>query len=136
MMLFSKTIATLSIFLTLALGILPARSQSVNSCLAQARTAPEANKKITALIRAKNLARQAAEAINGGLGKYRAENLMHGSIEQVPCTDNGNGTWTFTFKGTAPGDTTPIVESAVTVDSQTFQVTVERNTPLSTLPAQ
>ncbi|MEC4814325.1 MAG: hypothetical protein SAK29_13770 [Scytonema sp. PMC 1069.18] len=126
----SQLFATSIVFLISTFISLPARSQSVNSCLEQAKTQPDAANKIVALSRAKNLARQAAEAANGGLNKYRAENSMHGSISQVPCTDNGDGTWTFNFKGTTPGDTIPIVESAVTVNSQTFEVRVDRNTAL------
>lgn len=125
-----SAISAIIVFLTLTFSVLPTRSQSTNSCAAQARIGPDATNKIFALGRAKNVARQAAEAANGGLNNYRAENSMHGPIEQVPCVDNGDGTWTFTFKGTVPGDTTPIVESVVTVNSQTFKVTVERNTPL------
>lgn len=127
---YSRILTTSVIFFTLTFSALPSRSESVNSCFERARTEPDAGQKLIALSRAKNLARQAAEAANGGLNNYRAENSMHGSVNQIPCTDNGNGSWTFTFKGTAPGNNTPIVESVVTVDSQTFKVTVERNTPL------
>jgi hypothetical protein len=126
----SKFLTTSVIFFTLTFSASPSRSQSVNSCLELARTDRDAASKIIGLGRAKNLARQAAEAVNGGLNNYRAENSMHASVNEIPCTDNGNGGWTFTFKGTAPGNTTPIVESVVTVDSQTFKVTVDRNTPL------
>ncbi|KAF3890669.1 MULTISPECIES: hypothetical protein [Nostocales] len=129
---FSAISATF-VFLTLAFNVLPTHAQSNSSCTAQARIGPDATNKILALGRAKNVARQAAEAANGGIENYRAENSMHGPIEQVPCVDNGDGTWTFTFKGTAPGGTTPIVESVVTVNSQTFEVKVDRNTPLSSV---
>ncbi|MGL5063730.1 MAG: hypothetical protein ACRC62_27405 [Microcoleus sp.] len=67
------------------------------------------------LNRAKNLARQAAENINGGLGKYRAEASMHGTSEESPFVDNGNGSWTFTFKGYRPGSSVYSVETVVTV---------------------
>jgi hypothetical protein len=126
---FSKIFVTF-VFLTLTFSAFPARSQSINNCTASAKIGPSAADKILALGRAKNVARQAAEAANGGLNNYRAENSMHGPVEQVPCKDNGDGTWTFTFQGTAPGETTPIVETVVTVNSQTFKVTVDRNTRL------
>jgi len=117
-------------FLTLTFNVLPGRSQTVNSCIDGARQASEPMNKLMALGRAKNVARQAAEAANGGIGKYRADNAMHGPIEQAPCTDNGDGTWTFTFMGTVPGGETPAFETAVTINSDTFEVTVDRNTDL------
>ncbi|MCU0541948.1 MAG: hypothetical protein MUE44_07110 [Oscillatoriaceae cyanobacterium Prado104] len=67
------------------------------------------------LNRAKNLARQAAEKINGGLGNYRAEASMHGTSAESPFVDNGNGSWTFTFKGYRPGSSVYFVETVVTV---------------------
>ena len=84
----------------------------------------------TVLNRAKNLARQAAEMANGGLNEYRAEDSMHGPSIESPFVDNGDGTWTFTFKGGSPGSMTPTVESIVTVDQNTFQVTVDYNGPI------
>ena len=79
--------------------------------------------------RAKNLARQAAEKANGGLGNYRAELSMHGPGSLSPYVDNGNGSWTFTFKGTRPGEATPSYESAVTVSTD-GKVTVDYNGPV------
>ena len=84
----------------------------------------------TELNRAKNLARQAAEMANGGLNEYRAENSMHGPSIESPFVDNGDGTWTFTFQGGSPGSMTPTVESVVTVDQNTLQVTVDYNGPI------
>lgn len=78
------------------------------------------------LFRGQNLARQAAEKANGGLGNYRAESSMYGLATQAPYVDNGNGTWTFTFKGTRPGETSPSYESAVTV-SREGNVTIDYN---------
>ena len=79
------------------------------------------------LYRAQNLARQAAEKANGGLGKYRAERSMYGPATQSPYVENQNGTWTFTFKGHPPYSTTPTVESVVTVDRNAWRVTVDYN---------
>ena len=84
----------------------------------------------TQLNRAKNIARQAAEMANGGLNEYRAESSMHGPSIESPFVDNGDGTWTFTFKGGTPGSMTPTVESVVTVDQNTFQATVDYNGPI------
>jgi hypothetical protein len=81
------------------------------------------------LERAKNLARQAAETTNGGLGEYRAESSMHGPASESPHVDNSNGSWTFTFKGHKPDSTTPTVESVVTV-SKDGNVTVDYNGPI------
>ncbi|NJK75305.1 MAG: hypothetical protein HC942_16245 [Microcoleus sp. SU_5_6] len=78
------------------------------------------------LNRAKNLARQAAEKINGGLGKYRAEASMHGTSAESPFVDNGNGSWTFTFQGYRPGSSIYSVETVVTV-SQDGGVRVDYN---------
>ncbi|NQE32866.1 hypothetical protein [Microcoleus asticus] len=78
------------------------------------------------LNRAKNLARQAAEIANGGLGNYRAEASMHGTSEESPFVDNGDGSWTFTFQGYKPGTSVYTVETVVTV-SQDGKVRVDYN---------
>ncbi|NJP09930.1 MAG: hypothetical protein HC866_10965 [Leptolyngbyaceae cyanobacterium RU_5_1] len=114
----------------LAFGTLPAHAQTTpqaSACATQAIASDNAVEKINALGRAKNLARQAAEATNGGLGKYRADVSMHGAVSDAPCVDNGNGTWTFTVKGGKPGFTTPTQETVVTVDGSSWQVTVDYN---------
>ncbi|XZN90731.1 MAG: hypothetical protein ACM65M_24430 [Microcoleus sp.] len=78
------------------------------------------------LNRAKNLARQAAEVANGGLGEYRAEPSMHGVSSEAPFVDNGDGTWTFSFKGSRPGSSVYRIESVVTV-SRNGQVRIDYN---------
>ncbi len=113
-------IASLTALTALTISSLQAPAQTNST-----QTTPNA----TALLdlnRAKNLARQAAESANGGLGVYRAESSMHGPARESPYVDNGNGTWTFTFKGSQPGSTTPTIESVVTV-SQDGRVIVDYN---------
>jgi len=84
---------------------------------------------LNTLGRAENLARQAAEKANGGLQHYRAENSMYGPVERSLYTYDGNGSWTFTFRGHSPGNDTPTVESVVTV-SRTSIVNVDYNGPI------
>ncbi|MFP4099106.1 hypothetical protein [Coleofasciculus sp.] len=83
------------------------------------------------LNRAKNLARQAAEQINGGLRQYRAEAAMHGPVQDAPYTENEDGSVTFTFKGRPPGATRYTVETSVTVNQTNGRVTVNYNRPIS-----
>jgi hypothetical protein len=87
------------------------------------------------LTRARNLARQAVERANGGLGQYRAERSMHGFSADTPHTINPDGGWTFVFRGFDPRSLvdgqaiTYTMESQVTV-SPTGQVTIDYNGPL------
>lgn len=76
--------------------------------------------------RAKNLARQTAEKINGGLNNYRAESSMYGPAWETPHKDNNDGTWTFSFTGHKPGSTISSTKSIITV-SQNGQITVDYN---------
>lgn len=85
---------------------------------------------LTALNRAKNLARMAAERANGYVNNYRAEPSMHGAAEDSPFVDNGNGTWTFTFTGTRPGSDIPAYRTVVTVSKDGQTVTVNENSLL------
>jgi hypothetical protein len=102
-----------------------------NSCIPKQMSISELATQMNALTRAKNLARQAAEEANGGLGEYRAADSMHGPTGQAPCVDYGDGNWTFTFEGYKPGDmTTPIVKTVVKVNKETSETTVVSNTPL------
>jgi hypothetical protein len=85
---------------------------------------------ITDLSRAKNLARQAAERVNGGLNEYWAEPSMHGPAAESPHVNNGDGTWTFTFRGGTPGTNVWDVESEVVVNRTTWEVAVVYNGPV------
>lgn len=76
------------------------------------------------LLRARNLARQAAEQANGGLSRYRAEAAMHG-MGTLPVTDQGDR-WVFRFVGGAPA-AVPTIETVVTVMKSDFAVRVDYN---------
>ncbi|MEG4086627.1 hypothetical protein [Microcoleus sp. POL10_C6] len=121
----SIRLACLVALSTLAVGVSPT--------LSNANPAPESETDGVRVInnnielnRAKNLARQAAERANGGLGNYRAEASMHGISRESPFVDNGDGTWTFTFKGNKPGSSVFTVETVVTV-SQDGRIRVDYN---------
>lgn len=77
--------------------------------------------------RAKNLARQAAEKANGGLGNYRAEDAMHGPAAEAPFVDNGDGTVTFDFVGSRPGTNIPAFQTIATVNLETGEVRLDYN---------
>ena len=79
------------------------------------------------LNRAKNLARQVAEKANGGLSRYQADRLMHGFAAEAPFTDNGNGTYTFTFLGGKPGYKTATVQSVVTINTTDWTTHLDYN---------
>ncbi|MEB3225567.1 MAG: hypothetical protein VKJ86_07150 [Synechococcus sp.] len=78
------------------------------------------------LNQAKNLARQAAEDANGGLGQYRAEPSMHGDPLASPYVDNGDGSYTFTFRGRRPESMDYTYETVVTVSAEGI-ATIEYN---------
>ena len=118
-------LASLVALSTLAVGVSPAFSNPIRSSQNQLNENTVISNNIE-LNRAKNLARQAAENANGGLGEYRAEAAMHGASAQSPFVENGNGTWTFTFQGHKPGASVYTVETVVTV-SQNGRITVDYN---------
>lgn len=126
-----RTSTCLSVVMfAIVLACLPTSAQvstEMSDCVTEALASGDRVAQINALGRAKNLARQAAEAANGGLGVYRAEAAFHGRVSDAPCVDNGNNTWTFTVKGGAPGFTTPTQETVVTVDGNTWTVKVDYN---------
>lgn len=83
----------------------------------------------TFLIRAQNLARQAAIEANDGLDDYRPEPAMFGRVENAPYVKNADGSVTFTFTGSPPNASTPAIKSVVTV-TQNDIVTVNYNGPI------
>ena len=124
-------LASLVALSTLAVGVSPALSNPIYYPEYESDGIIVISNDI-ALNRAKNLARQAAEAANGGLGKYRAEASMHGASKESPFVDNGDGTWTFTFQGYRPGSSVYTVETVVTV-SQDGRIRVDYNGPIRQL---
>jgi len=118
-------LACLIAFSTLAVGVSPAFSNPIRSSQSEFTDITVISNNIE-LNRAKNLARQAAENANGGLGQYRAEASMHGASAESPFVDNGDDTWTFTFQGHKPGASVYTVETVVTV-SQDGSITVNYN---------
>lgn len=132
-----KRISIISVATLITLAISPVAAQAqpngfasdgkTNPCVAKARASENPTVNILAVGRAKNLARQAAESANGGLGNYHAETAMHGPIGGTNCVANDNGTMTFTFQGGKPGFTTPTVQTTVTVDPSNWNVTVDSN---------
>jgi hypothetical protein len=109
---------------------MPVNAQSMNDCTLEARVGTNSLAQLTELGRALNLARQTGEATNGGLRNYRAEPSMFGPVSETDCIVSGDDLWTFTFKGTEPGSSIPMVETAVTINHQTWEITVDRNTRL------
>jgi hypothetical protein len=124
-----KLTQTVFVLTSILLGsqAMPINAQSVNECNSQVRLNNAPLTQLTALGRAQNLARQAGEVSNGGLGKYRPEASMYGSLNEINCMVSGDDLWTFTFKGSTPDSTVPSVETAVTVNHKTWEITVDRN---------
>ena len=128
-----STISSAIAVVSLTFGSLAGHAQTPpqpKACIAQATLNGSSVTVVPDLGRAKNLARWVAEQANGGLGQYRAEAAMHGPASEAPCVDNGDDTVTFTFKGGVPGAIDPSIESAVTVNRQTWQTTLDYNGPI------
>jgi hypothetical protein len=77
--------------------------------------APNPTTDVYFINRAKNLARQAAITANGGLERYRPDPAMFGPAVQTQYVRNADGSITFSFKGGAPGFSTPSMETVATV---------------------
>lgn len=115
---------TLTTLAALTVGSLPIQAQTPSNN-DQTVTDPTASAE---LARAANLARQAAEKANGGLGNYRAESSMFGPPSKTPYTRTGNG-WTFDIKGRRPDSSDYTIETVVSVSSG-GNVAVDYNGPI------
>lgn len=120
--------ATLATLTALTFGSLPIHAQTDTTTERTTTTETQVDPAVLAeLGRAANLARQAAEKANGGLGNYRAESAMFGPPSQTPYVSNGNG-WTFNIKGRRPDSSEYTLETLVNV-SRNGNVNVEYNGP-------
>ncbi|MGF1525150.1 MAG: hypothetical protein ACFBSF_22725 [Leptolyngbyaceae cyanobacterium] len=99
------------------------------STLGKDTTVTEACLDRITLIGAKNLARQTAEAENGGLSQYRAELAMHGPAADAPFVENEDGSLTFTFQGRRPESLEYSIESVITI-TPSGEVIIEYNGPV------
>ncbi len=120
--------ATLTTLTALTVSSLPIYAQT-DSTIDRTTTETQVDRAALAeLGRAANLARQAAEKANGGLGNYRAESAMFGPPTQTPHVESGNG-WTFNIKGRRPDSSEYTIETVVNVSRDGNNVNVEYNGP-------
>jgi hypothetical protein len=122
---FTMRYLTLLTLLGLPFFVSSIATAQTNNSLTNNPTLDAKFREIEGLSRAKNLARQAAEAANGGLESYRSDYSMHGAAARSPYREQGDA-WVFTFKGGAPGET-PTIESEVQVNKADFTTTLVYN---------
>lgn len=131
----SLTLGSLASAGNLSLAIQPVQAQLI---VTPRTTLPlsitESADRAGQLNRAKNLARQAAEKANGGLGNYRAEDAMHGPAAEAPFVENDDGTVTFDFVGSRPGTNTPFVRTIATVNLASGEVRLDYNGSITEQP--
>ncbi len=101
--------------------------------IAQVPSSQPTTLNIAELVRARNYARQAAERVNGGLTRYRADQSMHGPVRQAPYIRNPDGSYTFRVLGypviNGIAATMPSIETIVTV-APDGRTTVDYNGPI------
>lgn len=119
-------VAAITMSTALVVGILPISAQP------NPTPTPSDPTIILSLNRAQNLARQAAESANGGLGNYRAEASMYGPASLSPYVLNSDGSITFNIKGRRPDSSEFTVETVVTVSQDASKITVNYNGPTRT----
>lgn len=137
-----RPILALPAALTLALGMAPALAQLPEAAENGAEAFPAACEPDPArfgrqldLIRLRNLARQTAQTENGGLGLYRAESAMHGSVLEMPCVELEPNLWQLAFRG---GDAVGVsqgnysIATLITVDGRQrpWNITIDYNGPI------
>ncbi|URR34824.1 hypothetical protein NBE99_09240 [Thermosynechococcus sp. HN-54] len=122
------TALLLSVFLG---GVIPPFALSPR-VVAQATPAAEPVN-IAELVRARNYARQAAERVNGGLTRYRAEQSMHGPVREAPYVRNADGSYTFRILGyrvrNGVPESMPSIETVATV-APDGRTTIDYNGPI------
>ncbi len=128
--------------LTLALGLAPAMAQLPTESENGAEAFPAACEPDPArfgrqldLIRLRNLSRQTAQSENGGLGLYRAESSMHGTVLEMPCVELEPNRWQLAFRGGSPVEVSQgnySVVTLITVDGRQrpWQISVDYNGPI------
>ncbi|WP_448533654.1 hypothetical protein [Parathermosynechococcus lividus] len=119
----------------LCLGVVPLAiaPPTLPTAMAQMRGNESMTTNIAELVRARNYARQAAERVNGGLTRYRADQSMHGPVLQAPYVRNADGSYTFRVLGyrvtNGVSASTPSLETIVTVAAD-GRTTVDYNGPI------
>lgn len=95
------------------MGYYPAVTAQTSSNEQSEQTLIEKYRHLIRMNRAKNWARQAAEAENGGLSQYRAEPAMHGPVEETDHEKIDEGVWRFRIKGRRPSESDFTIETVV-----------------------
>jgi len=122
-----RNLLILLISLVGLIGYYPSVTAQTSSNDQSEQTLIEKYRYLIRMNRAKNLARQAAEAENGGLSQYRAEPAMHGPVHETNHEQIDEGAWRFRIKGRRPGESDFTMETVVKVNTNTNTVTVESN---------